>query len=187
MSYILDALQHREAQDNPDTAVQMVIKRHKDQRIRLLWLVVAAALVVNAGVVIWLLLPESEAPTPDSTTQTVPSPTPAPLTPVPQVPAETVPAPVVAAKKPVQEPPPRKIRTSLERLPASTRERFPGLVFSTHIYAEDPSLRAVGVNGRRLTEGDAIAGATLEHVTATGVVMEFENYLVEIPVIDDWQ
>lgn len=185
MSYILDALQHREAQDNPQAAVQMVIKRHKEQRIKALWLVAAAALLANVGVVIWLLLPMTQAPS-SPTSPTAPAPVQAPVTPAPQAPSDAA-APTAAAEQPAQAPPPRKIRTSLERLPASTRARFPGLAFSTHIYADDPSLRAVVVNGRRLTEGDATAGATLEHVTATGVVMEFENYLVEIPVIDDWQ
>ncbi len=202
MSYILDALQHREAQDNPDTAVQMVIKRHKDQRNRMLWLVVSLALLVNGGVVIWLLLPGAQTAT-EPTAQTTPAPalTPAPAkapaapapgasaqTPVVQTtPEAAAPVPPAAVAAPTREPLPRKIRSSLEGLPASTRARFPGLVFSTHIYAEDPSLRAIVVNGRRLTEGGSIAGATLEHVTATGVVMEFDDYLVEIPVIDDWQ
>jgi hypothetical protein len=61
------------------------------------------------------------------------------------------------------------------------------LAFSTHIYAEDASLRAVVANGRRLTEGDSIQGVRLERITATGALVRFENYLVEIPVIADWQ
>tara|TARA_Y100001934_G_scaffold283595_1_gene404588 strand:+ start:221 stop:451 length:231 start_codon:yes stop_codon:yes gene_type:complete len=72
-------------------------------------------------------------------------------------------------------------------LPSDAKARFPGLTFSTHVFAEDASLRAVVVNGTRLTEGDAFSGIRMEQITETGVVVAFESYLVEIPVIAQWQ
>ena len=67
------------------------------------------------------------------------------------------------------------------------RGRFPGLVFSTHVYAQDPDLRAVVANGQRLMEGGRIDGAVVRAITETGAVVEFEGYLVDIPIIAEWQ
>lgn len=77
-------------------------------------------------------------------------------------------------------------RLRLAELPTTTRNRFPGLAFSTHVYADDPTLRAIVANGERLGEGDEIGGARVEQITEDGVLMAFEEYLVEIPVISDW-
>jgi general secretion pathway protein B len=68
----------------------------------------------------------------------------------------------------------------------AARARFPELSFSTHVYAEDAGLRAVVVNGERLTEGDRLGNLRLTNITETGVVFRFENYLVSISVLDDW-
>ena len=83
--------------------------------------------------------------------------------------------------------PPERITARLSELPPTVRERFPGLVFSSHIFAEDPSLRAVVANGSRLVVGDAIGGARVEDITEEGVIVAFEDYLVDISVVADWQ
>jgi hypothetical protein len=75
----------------------------------------------------------------------------------------------------------------LDRLPAEVRRRFPGLAFSTHVYAEDRDLRAVVANGKRLTEGDSLRGVTVDEITATGVILAFDDYLIEVPVIGSWE
>jgi hypothetical protein len=59
-------------------------------------------------------------------------------------------------------------------------------VISTHIYSEDPALRAVVANGTRRREGERVRGLTIARIEAEAVVVEFENYLVEIPVFTDW-
>ena len=48
-------------------------------------------------------------------------------------------------------------------------------------------LRAVVANGTRLQEGDRLNDVTVEEITEDGVIVAFENYLVEIPVIESWQ
>jgi len=75
---------------------------------------------------------------------------------------------------------------SLSSLPEAVRRRFPSLSFSTHIYAEEPDLRAVVVNGRRLVEGDALGALTLERITEDGAVFLFEGRQVEVDVLEDW-
>jgi hypothetical protein len=99
------------------------------------------------------------------------------------VPAAAVPPPAVPVPAPEVR---RVIRLSLQDLPADARRRFPGIAFSTHIYAEDRDLRAVVANGQRLTEGDTVRGLTIEEISATGVVLAFESYLVDVPLVADW-
>jgi hypothetical protein len=77
-------------------------------------------------------------------------------------------------------------RVTLDALPAAARERFPGIAISTHVYAQDPAMRAIIANGVRLQEGDRVAGLLIREINEDGVVLEFENYLVEVPVFTDW-
>jgi hypothetical protein len=60
------------------------------------------------------------------------------------------------------------------------------LSFSTHLFSSDPGLRAVVVNGQRLKEGDQLGVLTLASITEDGVVFRFEDYLVSVSVLDDW-
>jgi hypothetical protein len=96
-----------------------------------------------------------------------------------------------AADNPVRQPVPEPVvqrvtRLALQDLPADVRRRFPGIAFSTHIYAEDRDLRAVVANGQRLTEGDRIRGLMIEEISESGVLLSFEDYLVDVPLITDW-
>lgn len=77
-------------------------------------------------------------------------------------------------------------RVTLDALPGDARARFPGIVISTHVYAEDPDLRAIVVNGARLQEGSQVAGLTIREIGPDGVAVEFENYVVEVPIFTDW-
>lgn len=103
-----------------------------------------------------------------------------------------VPTAVVTRSEPEPEPAPKPMpkpapkRVTLSELPAAARSRFPGLSFSTHLYSSDADLRAVVVNGQRLQEGDQLGVLTLASITEDGVVFRFENYLVTISVLDDW-
>lgn len=105
--------------------------------------------------------------------------------------AAALPGPAAAvppAPAPAPIPPPARVieRIAFENLPAGPRSRFPGIAFSTHIYAEDPSLRAIVANGQRLQEGDRVADLLIREIAENGIVLEFEDYLVEVPVFTDW-
>lgn len=91
------------------------------------------------------------------------------------------------APQPLEAPPRVLERIALDALPPAARSRFPGIVISTHVYAEDPALRAIVVNGERLQEGQQVAGTTIREINEFGVVLEFESYLVDVPVFTDWE
>ena len=100
-------------------------------------------------------LPESEAP---AVEPTLPTTTPARV-------ADTV-EPAPAAAPTVIRPPPRA--------PA----------FSTHVYADDRDLRAVTLDGRRLTEGDLIEpGMHLVEITETGVIVDYHGERIAFDVL----
>lgn len=191
MSFVLEALRRQEAAENPDAAAALYLADTRRHRQRLWIGLFLAALLVNVGLVTWLVAPgwldALRTPGSPGVVDIVTGADPAADTPAATAAApDTAPAsPADAAPEPVSEPPLQ--RTTLERLPASVRVRVPGLLFSTHVYSEEADLRAVVANGRRLVEGDRFGALTLVEVTATGVVMRFETYLIEIPIVGLWE
>ncbi|MEZ5558836.1 MAG: general secretion pathway protein GspB [Pseudomonadales bacterium] len=227
MSYVLQALQKREAEQNPDAAVALSLVAARTRRQRLWAGLIAAGLLLNAGLLVWLFAPPlavlsqgsqpaadaparasavpAAAPLPSGAAGALPPPSPTtrPAAADPQansVPALSTGAPVGSATAAAAAPPqpaaaaveetarpaPRLRRIALADLPASARTRFPGIAFSSHIYSDDPSLRAVVANGHRVSEGERIAGLVVGEITEAGVVLEFEDYLVEVPVVSLW-
>jgi general secretion pathway protein B len=87
---------------------------------------------------------------------------------------------------PAQRPASAGEPVALSSLPMEQKRRFPGLVFSTHIYAEEADLRAIVVNGIRLQEGDRVENLRLEEITEEGAVFAFENQLVSVSVLETW-
>ncbi len=72
-------------------------------------------------------------------------------------------------------------------LPASVQRQIPDIRFSSHIYANDPSLRMVNINGRIVREGDSVAdGISLVKISEDGVVLSYLHYTFEMSVIRDW-
>lgn len=145
-----------------------------------------------------------EATTPAAAPTVSPAATPA-VSPVaepePAAPAPVIAAPTTAPARAVSRPadmapdevligprsaPASATPVTLSSLPDATRRRFPTLSFSTHIYAEEPDLRAVVVNGRRLVEGDRLGELRLERITEDGAVFLFEGRQVEVGVLEEW-
>jgi general secretion pathway protein B len=80
----------------------------------------------------------------------------------------------VANAKPIPAPEPRSVAALPE--------------FSTHVFADDPQLRAVTLDGRRLTEGELIGpGMRLLEITESGVVLDFNGERIEFDVLQDWR
>ncbi|MFP6837665.1 MAG: general secretion pathway protein GspB [Pseudomonadales bacterium] len=191
MSYILDALKKSEAEHDPAAAIDLALNQQSNQsRQRTTGVLIAAALLANVAALIWLFGPNTTVNEPTRT----PAPEPVSTSSEDPLQIQVVTPQAETASQSAREPaavpsvqPDARIRTPLANLPAAARKRFPGLVFSTHIWADDPGLRAVVANGRRLVEGDEIDGVAVHRITENGVILSFENYLVEIPVVAEWQ
>jgi len=102
--------------------------------------------------------------------------------------AEPAVIPVVAATAaaPLPDVPVRTLeRIDLENLPEAARSRLPGIVISSHVYADDPMERTIIANGVTLREGSVLAGLPLREIRGDSVVVEFESWLLEIPVFSE--
>ena len=74
----------------------------------------------------------------------------------------------------------------VDQLPPAARDSFPTLEFSTHIFADDPSMRAVVVNDKRLTEGEQLGELVLRAVTEEGVIFGYRSHRVAVSVVELW-
>ena len=200
MSYILDALQKSSAEGNPVISLLGSDARHRKHR--LIGSMIVVALLANAVVFAWLFWPERVAPrqttqptaaTPEagqtkvkkevssqSRPQNLPHPTNRP---------ESPPATALAKNPsgpPLDESPGSQKTITLGDLPTPARSAFPDIEFSTHIYAEDHTLRAIVANGQRLTQGDSIRGLKLIEITPEGVIFRYQEYLIAISVLAMW-
>lgn len=203
MSYVLEALKKQEAGNDPDAAVSLAQAAAHNRRQRRWAGWFAVALMVNVALLGWVFglpLLQTRPPAPESaglpqpqTPAAGPSDSAVPATsdPAAEVPAgHGQPAHAPAVPAPVQAPVPAQPaplqRVSLGRLPSAARGRFPGIAFSAHIYSEDADLRAIVANGKRVQEGERVAGLVIREISESGVVLEFERYLVEVPMVTDW-
>ena len=212
MSYILDALRKADAEGSPDARTALAIEQSGRRRHRFLLYLVLVALLVNALLLIWVFYPNSDGPelvlsvppaeeqvvlAPRPPTTAVPATPEAPPTaernpdpmPVPASEATVLPAPrpaTLPARSQVPVTPISRVVTFSE-LPAGVASRLPSLEFSTHIFSQDPALRAIVINGIRLGEGESADGLTLTEVTEDGAILGFENYLISVPVLMEWE
>ncbi len=200
MSFVLEAMKKREARANPDAAVALARQTAERRRNRLWAGLFALTMAINAALLLWVFgLPLLGRDGPAAGEEAEVAPLPAPTQPAqPAATAAAGPAPAagtaaIAVEAPLAKPAParprpapRPIDVALQDLPDDVRARFPGLAFSTHIYAEDADLRAIVANGERLQEGDRVRGLEIVAITETGVVLAFERYRVSVPILSDW-
>ena len=197
MSYILDALKKAEADRDPDIRSRLAVEQLQRRRHRLLISVLAVALIANATMLAWLFLPDTGEPEdPAAHHAQVPAPNiheqpgsgeATPDSAVIQPGGEDAQPHRMVARQPDGEPVQPSRPVDRHGLPAAQRMRFPDLQFSTHIYADAADLRAVVVNGTRLVEGDRLGELVLQEITEEGAVFRFENRLVSVNVLEDWE
>jgi hypothetical protein len=94
-------------------------------------------------------------------------------------------APVSAiSRMPPEEPP----IVDLAELPLEIRERLPSVEVTAHIYASDPALRMVKINGYNQREGDWLAqDHQLIEITETGLVLQWIDRRYRMDVVEEWQ
>ena len=73
-------------------------------------------------------------------------------------------------------------------LPDHVARQLPEVQITAHIFASDPDLRMVNVNGVSIKEGDVVSNALiLVEITEFGVVMNFEGYAYDINIVENWE
>lgn len=182
MSYILDALRKSEEERQPhDIATLTPLQRSRSQRRRNPWLTgLVLVLLINGALLGYLALgsfrfgnQDQEAAT--MTTQVPPSMTAGQGdTPTMQI-VETDPLSEAVTIRPSVQ------NDAVSRILAS-------LTFTSHVYAEDPSLRSVMIDGKVYREGDAPqAGLDLVAITNSGVVLRYQGRDVAYNVLEQWE
>jgi general secretion pathway protein B len=205
MSYLLDALRRSEEERRraapPDLTTRHGARTERRQRSIGTGATVAVALglalAAFAGGVFWqrtslggtgtVGAPAPAAPAdaasgrgpaaaPRAPAEADPPPAPIPGGPRPSSP-DPGPAPSAAAT-------PRPV--PLAALPSELQRRMPALELTTHVFARDPALREVAVNGVVYREGDRIGELVLERITEDGVVVRLDDTRVAIGVLEAW-
>lgn len=93
---------------------------------------------------------------------------------------EKAPADAVAVQSGGASPPPRQQDAPIlkqSELPAEIRQALPTIVIAFHQYSPVPAEQRVMINNIVLRPGEMLSpGLRLEHITADGVVLSFQNY-----------
>lgn len=74
----------------------------------------------------------------------------------------------------------------LVELPISFQRRVPSLIFSSHIYASDPSARRVMINDQYLRPGGQFSGIRVDRITPEGVELSLDGQRFRVGVVRDW-
>lgn len=73
-------------------------------------------------------------------------------------------------------------------LPPDIQAQLPAIAVSLHLYAREPSARRVGVGGKVLHEGEAVAGdLAIARITRDGVVFRFRDREFFLGALDEWR
>jgi general secretion pathway protein B len=77
---------------------------------------------------------------------------------------------------------------STQELPDSVRKDLPKVVFSGHLYSSSPKSSIVFIgNGKPVVVGQQIEDElVLYEITASGVIVKFRRYLIEVGVLQNW-
>lgn len=194
MSYILDAIrkaeQERQKQQSPElmrvnTPVSSAVpKRHS-------WLLFAlllvAVVVVTVMVNIWFLQEKPAqsvrvTPAPDAKVLAPPAGRNGSNTQDTAVVGKEANTPVTPVVKPALNQ-----RLPLWQAPAQAKAAINALQFSFHVYSDNPARRTIIINRKRMREGQQIsADLQLHGINEQGVVIAYQDLLVEVSVLEQW-
>ncbi len=97
--------------------------------------------------------------------------------------AEAAQAEVSADQEPVAEVAEERQVPHFRELPYDVQQSLPGISYSVHLYAAEPSHRMVKIDGRVRREGDTIKpGLVLKEITPTGAVFSYRDNIFRVPV-----
>ncbi len=188
MSYILDALKKSEAERNRGSLPTLLTVPNPGllKSSAAIWALLGALIINAALIAAWLYRPVQTDPQ-RQTASIAPAsePAPTPIARPESIVRANAPTPSITAR--VMQPGAAANIEDVAR--ESNLEPPPGqFAFSTHVYADDPTLRAVTLNGQRFVEGDTIGtGVQLKEITETGVVLDIGGRTVAMDVLQDWR
>ena len=211
MSFILDALRkseiERQRQSGPSIAELPVAR--EDRRLPVALLAIGLLLAVNVGVLLFFLLRDAGQPAADAppaaaaAAPAVAAPVMASAAPAMGVNPDEVAAPARDFPEAATLPPEAPDPTLLPDTPVATASSgvtysegpaptnasvaaltagLPELTIDLHIFTDDPTRRAVFINGRRYTQGDSITeGPRVEEITRDGAVLNYRGQRFLLP------
>ena len=211
MSFILDALRkseiERQRQSGPSIAELPVAR--EDRRLPVALLAIGLLLAVNVGVLLFFLLRDAGQPAADAppaaaaAAPAVAAPVMASAAPAMGVNPDEVAAPARDFPEAATLPPEAPDPTLLPDTPVATASSgvtysegpaptnanvaaltagLPELAIDLHIFTDDPTRRAVFINGRRYTQGDSITeGPRVEEITRDGAVLNYRGQRFLLP------
>lgn len=74
----------------------------------------------------------------------------------------------------------------IDKLPERFRASIPPFKYLTHIYATEPSMRFIKINGRELYEGDNIGALRVIEITPEMTVFDFDGVEFSVEAMEDW-
>ena len=201
MSYILDALNKSEEEKKQHRTPGLNTIHQKPAnrgQVKRLWALIAGSVVILnlLGLIVWVVF-LADTPTTDAKVDALPKTQSIIRQAPPENPALT------QSKRAVSQDPGRSVsptfaNSSRERPSAQTDHLQAGLTrqitqeisairFSSHIFANDASLRMVVINGQALREGNRFgSGLLLKEITEEGVVVSHQKHEVPISVLSQW-
>ncbi|WP_019530138.1 general secretion pathway protein GspB [Dasania marina] len=195
MSYILDALKKSDQQrqqgagPNLQTIHRPVLANTDSPLLKLILTLLLLLLLALAAVAGWYFLSANKSASDNSQqvtlqTEAKPAAEAEVGTTLAQTQTQTQTQPAVVNPPPV-------LNTSAIRfndLDANTRTAIPGLTFSFHVYSDNPSLRTIIINNRRVKEGALVEkDLLLEEISPQGVVLIWQNRVrFSIDVVESW-
>jgi general secretion pathway protein B len=209
--------QERRGQQTPDLqTVHRAPPPRSESKFPVFAAVGVLAAINIAGLAYWLLSEDQATPqTPPSalvqppSAQTVPVQTPRTEAPV-TIPAETISTgetktPALTVAEPAntsnteqgtlitpdtifsQPETKTESRVRITELPINVQRQIPDLVFSSHLFSDEPSFRMVNINGKMRREGDMVdSDLRLVEISEEGVVLGYRHYVFEVSVLRDW-
>ncbi len=73
-------------------------------------------------------------------------------------------------------------------LPDSTKNKFPEINVSAHVFSENPLQRSIVINSNFMEEGEYVSKTLMVHkITRDGVIFDFEGNLISYSVVSQWQ
>ncbi|MGB1190240.1 MAG: general secretion pathway protein GspB [Pseudomonadales bacterium] len=203
MSYILDALNKSEEEKKQHrtpglNTIHQSSESRKTRRGPLLWVVLGLIALNLTALLIWWLFFSGAAESPIDASvekQQMASKRSSPLVSQSNLNADNIRQPInaeAALRRDSRQSRANSFATRPQNAPVDTipqiiSREIAAIRFSSHIFADDASLRRVVLNGQPLREGNQFgSGLILQQITEDGVILRYQRQTIAISVLSQW-